>query len=200
MKYFDIVKARHEGQDIYDLLTANAQEPYSYYDMVHAYWNCARNETMCELGEVFRRDPARPYMIERMRWLRGALLRPERLIDQLPLAMYGGGFSSREDPESIMPRLAELDTSANGRMWHDVLEWLRLEWLEKGEPLHLWEAWGDRCGHPACEPKRGCDHCKRYRCWGCKKVFYWDNGGTDTELCDECWCERHEGEEEHDHA
>lgn len=190
MKHFNIAKARHEGADIYELLIKNAQEPYGYDDMVHAYWNCAHGTTKCELGEVFRGDPAREHMIKRMQWLNQALLQPKSLLVQLPLAMYGKGFETQEDPESIMPRLQKLDTSTNGRMWHDVLEWLRMEWELQDGPLALWEAWGDRCGHPACEPVRGCQHCQRYRCWGCKKVFYWDDGGTDTELCDTCWCKR----------
>jgi hypothetical protein len=193
MKYFNVAESRHRGTDIYDLLIANAIEPYGYDEMVHAYWACARGQTKCELGEVFREDPARQYMQNCMLWLDKAFKSPKSLIEQLPHALYGASWvPTQEDPKSFLKRLSELPTNSHGRMWHDVLEWVRMEWELQGEPLKLWVSWGDRCGHAACEPGRGCDQCKRYRCWGCQKVFYWDNGGTDSELCDDCWCEREE--------
>jgi hypothetical protein len=40
---------------------------------------------------------------------------------------------------------------------------------------------------PYCTPEEGCEVCWVYVCQGCGERKPWDNGGTDSEECDECW-------------
>lgn len=44
-----------------------------------------------------------------------------------------------------------------------------------------------RCDGAHCKDDQGCNKCRIYRCMGCNHLRHWSNGGTDSELCDDCW-------------
>lgn len=53
-----------------------------------------------------------------------------------------------------------------------------------------WLSYGDCC--ISCDDEdalhsRGCISCQLYRCPCCQQVCSWSEGGTDSELCDDCW-------------
>lgn len=55
-----------------------------------------------------------------------------------------------------------------------------------------WESYGDCCMNCIDTDdalfSRGCRECQLYRCPACQEVRLWRDGGTDSELCDACWC------------
>lgn len=186
---FDVSKIRNSDEDFYDALIDAIPDAYGYDDIRHMYWDHAIGVvTNVDLFHIYQRDPARAHMERVMTWLQGALKRPQRLVDQLPEAMYGSGLC--EDPVALLSRLEDLPTRADGRFWFDALAWLLEEWELAPTESH-WVKLGDRCGHATCEPHKGCNECLLYRCYGCAQVRSWSDGGTDTELCDTCWVARH---------